>query len=322
MKTTLRLLPAAGLLFAVALVSQAEEKPAFQPKSMAYVLQGDSFSKKRAEAVKKLRECGRDLIVVDYSYSGAADGKWTAAEIETIRKGQKDRKVVSYISIGEAEDYRDYWKKDWGKAKGGKGKNAPVWLDKVNPDWKGNFKVRYWNKDWQAIILKFVDQIVDQGFDGLYLDIVDGFEYYEHDLEKKAWIDNRKNPDTGNTYRQDMIKWVQTIAEYARKKKAGCIIIPQNGSQLLEQEDFLKTIDAIGIEDLFTDGNKKQPDDHSKPILGHLEKIKKAGKPVLLIEYGTTEKMKAISKQGAKDNNLILLQTDRNLKTLGTAGVK
>ena len=36
-------------------------------------------------------------------------------------------------------------------------------------------------------------------------------------------------------------------------------IIPQNASQLLADPQYLKTIDAIGVEDLFTNGNKKQP---------------------------------------------------------------
>lgn len=314
---------AAGVLAALIAVNVPAAPPAFQPQSMAYVLQGDSLSKNRADAVKKLAASERDVVVIDYSHSGAKDGKWTAAEIDGIRKGKAGRKVVAYISIGEAEDYRDYWKKEWDPKKTGKPTAAaPGWLNQVNPEWKGNYKVRYWHKDWQQIILRYVDQIIAQGFNGIYLDIVDGFEFYEHDPKNKTWIDNRKNPETGNTYRQDMIKWVQTIADHARKTKPSFLIIPQNGSQLLADAGFLKTIDAIGIEDLFTDGKKKQPADHTQPVLASLKLIKQAGKPVLLIEYPTNAKLKQLAQDGAKQNGLVLLITDRQLKTLGVAGGK
>ncbi|TAN37800.1 MAG: hypothetical protein EPN23_04615 [Verrucomicrobia bacterium] len=43
----------------------------------------------------------------------------------------------AYLSIGEAGDYRGYWEKEWSA-------QPPTWLGAENPDWKGNFKVRYW----------------------------------------------------------------------------------------------------------------------------------------------------------------------------------
>ena len=82
----------------------------------------------------------------------------------------------SYISIGEAEDYRFYWDSDWKT-------NKPAWLEKENPNWKGNYKVRYWESDWQSIIYgtdgSYLKKIIDSGFDGAYLDIIDAFEYFE-----------------------------------------------------------------------------------------------------------------------------------------------
>ena len=53
----------------------------------------------------------------------------------------------------------------------------------MNPDWEGNYKVRYWDKQWQTIILEYVDQILEQGFDGVYMDIIDAFEFYDYDAK-------------------------------------------------------------------------------------------------------------------------------------------
>jgi cysteinyl-tRNA synthetase len=223
--------------------------------------------------------------------------------------------VVAYLSIGEAEDYRPYWRKQWDADKDGRPDAlAPDFLLAVNPDWVGNYRVKYWSKDWQAIIGVCADEIVAQGFDGMYLDIVDGFEFFEFDPVKKDWIDDRKNPETGNTYRQDMIAWASSLATMARAKASrDFLVIPQNGVQLLADKTFLETIDAVGVEDLFTNGNKKQPRQDIANRLRHLANAEKAHKPILLIEYGTSAKARAISQQGAREHGLTLLLTDRGL---------
>ena len=52
-----------------------------------------------------------------------------------------------------------------------------------NPDWPGNYKVKYWNEEWQGLIYKnqdsYLNKIMAAGFDGVYLDIIDAFEYFE-----------------------------------------------------------------------------------------------------------------------------------------------
>ena len=82
------------------------------------------------------------------------------------------------MSIGEAEDYRYYWKDEWDKKR-----EWPDWIYKENPDWEGNYKVWYWEQEWKDIIFgnddSYLKKVIDAGFDGAYLDIIDAFEYYE-----------------------------------------------------------------------------------------------------------------------------------------------
>ena len=291
----------------------------FAPNSLAYLLQAENLGN-RDIAIAKLTDSGRDLIVIDYAYNGSIDGKWSKIEIDKIRSGKKGRKVVAYISIGEAEDYRNYWQKHWDKNSDGiPDTAAPTFLEVVNSNWAGNYKVHYWNKEWQKIILKYIDEIIAQGFDGIYLDIVDAFEFFEHDKKRDEWIDNRINPATGKSYRQDMINWVGEIVKHAKQKKPNFLIIPQNGSQLLSENSYLDLIDGIGVEDLFTIGNKKQSKEHIQYVLSFLKKIKKLNKPIFIIEYGMKKKIIKTSKKGVKKNGFILLQTDRQLKTMGSA---
>ena len=300
------------LLLASLLLLPVSAQP---PASFGYILQADSFAKPKASAVEKLAASGREWIVLDPTYGN--DVKWSPADLDTIREARPGRKIIAYISIGEAEDYRPYWKKEW--LKNGKPTNAaPAWLGEENPDWKGNFRVKYWHPDWQATMLPAIDSAMAQGFDGVYLDIVDAFENWEFD--GKDWIDDRPNPDTKQTYREDMVGWIKTIAASARAKNPAALVIPQNASQLLEHDDFLATISAIGIEDLFTNGNKKQSASHTREVLANLKPLTAAGKPALVIEYPAKQERQAASQKLAKENHLTWLITDRNLTTLGTSG--
>lgn len=307
---------ATGLLLLASSLTQAADVPAFAPTSMAYVLQADKLASSRADSVQKLASSERDLIVIDASFS--SEGDWTPAEIETIRAGKKGRRVVAYVSIGEAEDYRPYWKKSWDADKDGKpDAAAPKFLNAENPDWKGNYRVRYWQPEWQQIMLPAVDKVVAQGFDGIYLDIVDAFEFYEYDAASKGWLDDRPNPETGKTYRQDMIAWVATIAQRARAKRPGFLVIPQNASQLLAHADYRELISAIGVEDLFVADKKLRTEKQSRFVLSFLEQLKSIGKPVLVIDYPKSESIHAAAFEAAAKHGFTLLLTDRQLTTLG-----
>jgi cysteinyl-tRNA synthetase, unknown class len=118
-----------------------------------------------------------DLFVVDLFHGAASLSPADIARLRT-KPGGSARLVVCYMSIGEAEDYRWYWQPSWSFS-------APRWLDGENPDWAGNYKVHYWDPAWQAIIFgspdAYLDRIIAAGFDGVYLDIVNAFEYYEGD---------------------------------------------------------------------------------------------------------------------------------------------
>lgn len=310
----MKLLTVCFLGFACAWSAAAD----FSPRSMAYVLQADRLAASRDAAVKMLTACERDLVVLDAAYE--AGGEWTAAEISTIRAGKTGRRVVAYLSIGEAEDYRAYWQKSWDADKDGRpDAAAPKFLHSENPDWKGNYRVRYWQPEWQQIMLPAVGKIAAQGFDGIYLDIVDAFEFYEYDETKKDWLDDRVNSETGRTYREDMIAWVAAIAARAREKRPGFLVIPQNAAQLLTHAPYREIISAIGVEDLFVAGKKLRTEKQMSYVLRFLAELKAQGKPVLVIDYPKSETIHAGAFELASRHGFTLLLTDRQLKTLGVS---
>ncbi len=118
-----------------------------------------------------------DLLIIDYFM----DTHLALTHEQTTRLKQKangeSRLAIAYLSIGEAEDYRYYWDPKWNS-------EPPDWLEEENPHWEGNYKVRYWDTDWKNIIFgsdsAYLDRIIQAGFDGIYLDIIDAFEYFEN----------------------------------------------------------------------------------------------------------------------------------------------
>ena len=117
-----------------------------------------------------------DMIVIDYS---GENGPFTKAQVERMkRKPDGSRRIViAYMSIGEAETYRWYWPQ-----------HSSTWLGPENPEWRGNYGVRFWLPDWQAIIFEYTDRIIAAGFDGVYLDKVDEFEEMGHEDEMVEFV--------------------------------------------------------------------------------------------------------------------------------------
>ncbi|QWX83833.1 endo alpha-1,4 polygalactosaminidase [Cellulophaga sp. HaHaR_3_176] len=144
-------------------------------KNFLYLINFEKYTSKKA-LINTIASTNYDMVLIDLFFNDKEP--FTKQEIKLLKtkaNGGK-RLVVCYMSIGEAEDYRFYWNENWLKEK-------PSWLDKENKKWKGNYKVKYWDQDWQKILMgsktSYLDLIIGAEFDGVYLDIIDGFEYFE-----------------------------------------------------------------------------------------------------------------------------------------------
>ncbi len=222
--------------------------------------------------LRAIGETAYDLVIMDYSADGSEAGEFTAAEIDALRHSPGGEKIVlAYMSIGEAEDYRFYWRRWWRPG-------YPPWLDAENPDWPGNYKVHYWDPRWQAIILEYTDRLIDAGFDGAYLDLIDAYEYYA---------------DRGRaTAAEEMVAFVQTIATHARARDPDFLIIPQNAPELATSfPAYLEIVDGIGQEEVYygyEEDDQPTPPNITAELEAYLDAFKKADKLVLTIDYATT----------------------------------
>jgi cysteinyl-tRNA synthetase, unknown class len=221
-----------------------------------------------------------DAIVIDYSRDGRDETALTAAEVARlkVKPDGTARVVLAYMSIGEAESYRFYWKRRWGDLWFIPNFiTSPAWRGKLNGEWGGNYAVRYWEPEWQAIITGdggYLDRILKAGFDGVWLDKVDS------SLEDVA---------AGRaTAKADMIAFIKSIGEKGRRARPGFRVFPQNGEALLSDPGYRAIIDGFGKEGLLygEDGADKP----NAPALiaekaALLRLLVAAGKPVLAVEY-------------------------------------
>lgn len=273
--------------------------------SFAYILQAEKYAKSKEAFVKKIDGSGREIVVMDYTFDGSKEGLWRPQEISAMKKSDNRRKIIAYFSIGEAEDYRPYWKKEWRKGK------RPDFLLAENPEWKGNYRVRYWRQDWQNILFAYLETIIRQGFDGVYLDIVDGYEFFEKGR------DNRLNPETQRPYREDMKLLVTDIAKRAKRVSPSFMVIQQNAQALFADDAYMKQLDGIGAEDVFTDGKKPQKEPDMRETVQYLKKAQDRGLFVVLVEYPKQPNLQKFVRDNAAKHGLDVLMTDRGLTKLG-----
>lgn len=133
--------------------------------------------KSRESYISALAASNYDVIIIDAYYD---DTMLTPAEVARLQKkplGGK-RLVIAYMSVGETETYRPYWQEAWND-------NPPSWVWVANEYWENNYRVKYWDPEWQRILMgskdSYLDQILAAGFDGAFLDVIDAFYTFEEE---------------------------------------------------------------------------------------------------------------------------------------------
>lgn len=266
------------------------------------------------------------------------DTKGMVAKLKSTKaSGGIHRKlIIAYIDIGEAEDWRWYWtwSTEWDCI-------PPIpddWPDYIlicDPDgWSGNYPIAYWDPRWKDIVIygenqdsspygdynSIIDEVIKDGFDGIYLDWVEAFEDEEVMAEAQR---QGKDPAV------EMISFIQEMRDYAEQRNPDFIIIQQNAASLIEGRPELCTvIDAIAQEAIWYDGDAdvgwNDPrgydfiNDSSlvNYYIGYLDQYLNASVPVFDVEYALNYSDDAYSK--SYNEGYIPYCTRRSLSKLTT----
>jgi cysteinyl-tRNA synthetase len=146
-----------------------------QAQNYLYLISTESYSDK-ASFLSAIRQTNFDVVIIDAFFG---DELLTSADVTSLKtklNGGK-RLVISYMNIGSAEKYRYYWKKNWGL-------HHPLWLKKKYDGYKDEIWVKFWKDEWQEIIYgnadSYTQKLLNAGFDGAYLDNIEGFYFLYH----------------------------------------------------------------------------------------------------------------------------------------------
>ena len=131
--------------------------------------------------------------------------------------------------------------------------------------------MRFWDEAWQIIILEYLDRIIYAGFDGIYLDIIDAYEFFEDTIQQADWL---------------MIDFVGIISTYVKSQTSNSFaVFVQNGDELLLNSTYLSYIDGIGREDLFYDDDDETDENWREEGIANLDIALNSQKAVLIIDY-------------------------------------
>jgi cysteinyl-tRNA synthetase len=209
--------------------------------SWAYQIQGLD----EEGAVDALADSDYELIVVEPTRSVEGSEDFDTAGMVS-RLHAEGKLVLAYLDVGEAEDYRTYWGDDW-LAPTADQPGEPDFLITIDPaGWSGDYPVAFWDERWKDIVIyddnSLIDMVLDDGFDGVYLDWIEA--YLDETVVAAA-------ESLGIDPAQEMVAFVQEIAQYGRARSQSFLVIPQNAAELAQEvPQYLQIIDGLGQEDL------------------------------------------------------------------------
>ncbi len=225
-----------------------------------------------------------EYVVVDPDY-GPNDQPWNSNDLERLKAS--GAKVIAYLNIGFAEEWRDYWNSSWSET------DHPEWIEWVEyPGWPGEYFVKYWHPSawepgaWIDILKGEIDKIVSMGFDGVRLDNIDSYTYWE-DPDSIGLGGVLPQVDNASTW---MIYLVGNISEYAHSLDPGFIVIANMGAglELLDNATFINSIDGIEREEVWYSSDQPVDPAETSTVLSYLRSARDNGKIIYVLDYAWT----------------------------------
>ncbi len=127
------------------------------------------------EFAMKVHGTNFDMVIVDVFHGRVPLSKQAVETLKYKKLGAR-RLVLAYLNIGAAASYHYYWKPKWREG-------SPIWISAPFRNDPDKYYVEYWRPEWQKIITgdnkSYLFGIIDQGFDGVVLDGVETYRFFE-----------------------------------------------------------------------------------------------------------------------------------------------
>lgn len=208
---------------------------------------------------------------------------------------KKRAKILGYLSLGEIEPYRAYYK-DLKRFSIGKN---PMW-DTYIADLR--------NKEYRDFLIhKVAKKIIEKGFDGFLFDTLDSYQLV---IPKKKWKE----------FEKAQVEFIKTLKELYPDK----LIVINRGFNILEE--VKNYINGLVVESLFYGINEKKqyvpvPTEEREKLLKNLEKAKSLNIPTVIIDYVPKEDKELAQSLIVKISSLGFIPyiADKELSEIGVS---
>ncbi len=280
-------------------------------RSWAIQLQG----LERPEAIARLRGAAVDLLVLEPMRSMRGGERFPMRPLVCELQAQ-GKLCLAYLNVGQAEDYRTYWQPAWRRPQRDQG-GEPSFLLTVDPDgWEGNYPVAYWDARWRPLLWGAphcpLDQILADGFDGVFLDWVLGFAETNVVAAARA---------AGVDPAAAMVALLADLRAYAQTRRPGFLLVAQNAVDLGELEPrVVDVVDGVAQESMSFGGRAGAAWDDpaagdtpaasagpwSTMALGaRLQALRRRGLPVFTLDYAARPENAARARQASRAFGLV-----------------
>ncbi len=133
----------------------------------------------QAQFALKMHDTNYDALLVEV-FHGRTPLSRQAVETLKYKKIGARRMVFAYMNVGSAASYHYYWKANWREG-------SPFWISAPMRDDPDRYHVEYWRPDWQGVMSgdsnSYLYGIIAQGFDGVVIEGLDAYKFFEGDGE-------------------------------------------------------------------------------------------------------------------------------------------
>ncbi|HLO77021.1 MAG TPA: hypothetical protein VK196_11265 [Magnetospirillum sp.] len=135
------------------------------------LLRADRFGSKE-EWLMALERTNHDVLFIDVTHRGS--DPLTKDDVKRLRFKElgSPRLMLAVLPVGKAYDWRWYWKKGWEIGN-------PPFLFAPDGDDPGSFITDMNDPKWRELVGKYLAGIMDLGFDGVVLDDLDTYLWFE-----------------------------------------------------------------------------------------------------------------------------------------------
>ena len=116
-----------------------------------------------------------DMVIVDV-FHGRQPLSRQAVETLKYKKIGAKRLVVAQMDIGSAASHKYYWKDGWAEG-------SPRFINAPHRGDPDRYYVEYWQPGWKKLIAgdtnSYIYGIIRQGFDGVLIDGLDAYKFFE-----------------------------------------------------------------------------------------------------------------------------------------------